>query len=174
MRPEYRVEFVQHNARLDADPALLDVQIQDAIVILRDVEHQAGADGLTSLRSAATAHRDRAAKRPADPDGANQILPRLHNGHAERFDLVHTGVRRVERTRDFVEADLAFQAPLQLSLKRADVHAAWVSLRQWDVRGDRDEVHREARPWRSLSRPRARFSPPLAKETRSVPSPDSP
>ena len=58
---ELRVQLVEDDAGLDARPALFDVQLQDAVEILRRVDDDAGADGLAGLRRAAAPQRERAA-----------------------------------------------------------------------------------------------------------------
>ena len=56
MRTQFGVQFVEHNARLDAHPALGDVQLEDAVQVFRRVGDQARSDGLSSLGRAAAAH----------------------------------------------------------------------------------------------------------------------
>src|SRR5690606_3282407 len=109
------------------------------------------------LRGAATPHRDRTPQRRADGDGFAQRVPRARHHHAEGLDLVDTGVGGVERPRDGIEADLAIHPGLQLAPQRRGAQA-----------------HSDSRPARSSSRPRVSVWPPLAKETRSVPSPPGP
>ena len=62
VRLQMRVQFIQHDARLDAHPALGGIQFQNAVVIFRGVDLKAFADRLAGLRSASSAHRQRATK----------------------------------------------------------------------------------------------------------------
>ena len=59
---ELRVQLVEHDARLDARPALRDVHFEHAVEVLRRVDLKAGADRLAGLRRAAAAHRQRTAE----------------------------------------------------------------------------------------------------------------
>ena len=72
VRPQAGVELVEHDARLDACPAFLDVHIEHRVQILRGVHHQAGADGLAALGRAAPAQRDRAPEAGADADDGDR------------------------------------------------------------------------------------------------------
>ena len=60
-RRKLRVQFVQHDARLHAHPALFGIHFEQAAVIFRSIDLQPFADGLARLRRAAAAHGDRAA-----------------------------------------------------------------------------------------------------------------
>ena len=122
---ELRVQFIQHDARLDARPALLRVHFQDAVVVLRDIDLQAFADGLSGLRSAAAAHGDGAAEAAADFDDADDVLARLGNHHADGLDLIDAGVGGVERAGDGVEADFAGDAALEFGFQGGRVDHYW-------------------------------------------------
>jgi hypothetical protein len=52
-----RVQIIEHDAGLDAGPALLDVHLEQAIEILRRIDDESRADGLSRLRRAAATHR---------------------------------------------------------------------------------------------------------------------
>ena len=73
---ELRIQFVEHDAGLDAHPSFLDIQLEDVVVILRRVDLQALADRLPGLRRAAAAHRERASELAADFDDADDVLAR--------------------------------------------------------------------------------------------------
>ena len=51
-------------------------------------------------------------------DGAEDIVARPHNDHAERLDLVDACVGRIERTRDLVESNLAVETRFEVPLQR--------------------------------------------------------
>src|SRR5688572_19866903 len=153
VRPQRRVQLVEHDARLDPRPPLGGVHLEDAIEILRRVGNQAGANRLPGLRRAAAAHRQRASKLRADADQTDEIVAGLRQHDAERLDLIDAGVGGVERAGDLVEPDFALELLLEFLAKRA---------------------HSRERPWASRSSPSARVSPPLANDTRSVPSPPGP
>ena len=72
VRPQRGVQLVEHDARLDSRPALGGVHLEDAVEILRRVDHESGADRLPGLRRAAAAHGERTAKLRADADEADR------------------------------------------------------------------------------------------------------
>ena len=59
-------------------------------------DDEAGADGLTGLRRAAAAHRDRTVASSANLNDATEIVPRPRQHNTGRLDLIHAGVSRVE------------------------------------------------------------------------------
>ena len=78
------VQLVEHDARLDAGPRAVDVQLEHRLQIPRRVDDEAGADGLAGLRRAAAAQRDRT--RAARQIGrATHIVARARHRHAERL-----------------------------------------------------------------------------------------
>ena len=56
---ERRVQLVEHDARLDARPLLVGIDLEDPVQVLRGVEHDARSDRLAGLRRAAASRRDR-------------------------------------------------------------------------------------------------------------------
>ena len=99
VRAQRRVQLVEHHAGLDARPSLVGIDLEDAIQVLRGVEHEAGADRLAGLRRAAASRRDRHAVPRGDLDGAHHRLGRSRDDDAERLDLVDAGVGRIQRAR---------------------------------------------------------------------------
>ena len=104
---ELRVQLVEHDARLHARPALLDVHFEDPVEVLRGVDLQSGPDCLAGLRRAAAAGGDGAAVGAGALQRGQYVLARADDGHPERLDLVDAGVGGVQRARHRVEADLA-------------------------------------------------------------------
>jgi hypothetical protein len=92
-----RVQLVQYDARLDADPALSRVHLEDAVEVLRRVDNEAAADRLPGLRRATAPHRQRTAVFRADGHRLDHIVPGFGDDHAERLDLVDAGVGGIER-----------------------------------------------------------------------------
>ena len=109
------VQLVEDDPRLDARPALADVQLQNAVEILRRVHDDAGADGLAGLRRASAPHRQRTAMRGADPDDADQVFPGPGEDDAPRLDLVDAGVGGIQRAGDAIETDLPGQLVLEIA-----------------------------------------------------------
>ena len=116
-----RVQLVEHDARLDARPPLRRVHLEQPVEVLRGVDDDAAADGLTRLRSAAAPHRQRAAMTAAGGHRTHDVFARLDHHHAERLDLIHAGIGGIERTGDGVEPHLALDVALELALDRVDV-----------------------------------------------------
>ena len=82
----------------DARPALVGIDLQHAVQVLRGVEDQPRADRLAGLRRAAAPRRDRHAV-PSGIVTAARRPRRSGNHHAERLDLVDAGVGGIERAR---------------------------------------------------------------------------
>ena len=117
------VELVEHDARLDARPSLVGIDLEDAVQVLRGVEHDAGADRLSGLRRAAASRRDRHAVLRGDVDGAHHGLRRSRNHDAERFDLVDAGVGRIQRARDLSKRTSPSMARFELALSATSAHS---------------------------------------------------
>ena len=100
---QLRVQLVEHDARLDARPALGGVHLEDAVEVLRGVELEAGADRLPGLRRAAAARGDRDTVATGDLDRADHVVPRARDDDAERLDLIDAGVGGVEGAGDGIE-----------------------------------------------------------------------
>ena len=107
VRGKLRVQLVEHDARLDPRPALLDVHLQKAVEVLRGVQLQPRPDRLAGLRRAAAAGGDGTPVRPGAFNGGQHVVARADDGDAERLDPVDARVGRVQRARDHVEAHLA-------------------------------------------------------------------
>ncbi len=52
------VQFVEHDAGFHSGPALFGIHFEQAVVVFRNVDVDAFADGLASLRSASATHGD--------------------------------------------------------------------------------------------------------------------
>ena len=128
-RSELGVQLIQYDARLYPDPALFGIYFEDSVVILRGIRYDALADYLAGLRRAASTHSDRAAESAADFDQADDILAVLGDYDAQRLNLINASVRRVERSRNLVEADLALNLALEFPVQAIDVHQFYVGLR---------------------------------------------
>ncbi len=178
-RRELRVQFIQHDPRLDADPAFLRVHLQHAVVKLGQIHLKALADRLAGLRSTASAHGQRASKTVAGTDGPEDVFAIPGNDDPEGLDLINARVGRVERAGDGVETHFPLDLAFEFAPQTFHVHQAYVRLR---YRRSSPYLHQaqwadsaiSVRPLCSRSSPRASVSPPLAKETRSVPSPPGP
>ena len=82
----------------------------------------------TLLRGAPAAPQSGAREPPAQPpeapakakkaDKKPKSAFRLGDDHPERLDLVDAGIGGIERARDLVEADLAFDRGLQIAAER--------------------------------------------------------
>ena len=130
-----RVQLVQHDTGLDPCPAPGRIHFEHAVEVLRRVDDDAAADGLTGLRRTAASHRQGAAVLRADRHGPHDVVARLHDHDAERLDLVDAGVGRIQRARDPVEADFALDRGFEIAPQRVDVHQR------------RTSVQRSGRPW---------------------------
>ena len=125
---QLRVQLIQHDARLDAHPALFRVHFEHAVEVFRDVDLQAGRRSPARLRRAAAAQGDRTAEAPADLERAQNVLAMPGDHHAQRLDLVDAGVGGIERAGDGVEADLAFDGAFELAPQSVSVDRARIGL----------------------------------------------
>jgi hypothetical protein len=130
-----RVELIEDDARLDACPSFRDVHLEHGPQVLRGVDDDPWTDGLAGLRGAATAHRDRASILCADADQPNEIVARLRQDDTEWFDLIDARVGRIQRTRDAIESNLAFDVGGERALEAGDVDMADIGA------GQRRQIH---------------------------------
>ena len=140
------IQFVEHDARLHADPALFDIEFEDLVVIFRSVDLQARADGLAGLRGAAAAQRDGAAKLAGDAHDADQVFARFGDHDAEGLDLIDAGVGGIEGAGDGVEADFAFDLRFQFALQSGGIDKARVGVGHRGGGGEGDEAHKRDNP----------------------------
>ena len=71
--PERPVEPVQHQARLDRDPALLPVEAHDRVQVLAEVHDERFAHGLPALRGAGAAGEEGDAVLRGNGDDARHV-----------------------------------------------------------------------------------------------------
>jgi hypothetical protein len=107
VRPEPRVELVEHDAGLDRDFGAVLVETHDLAQILGDIDDQRVAHRLAALRGAGAARQDGGlgVARHVDDQGEVGLVAR--HDHAHRFDLVDRGVGRIAAARGGVEQNLA-------------------------------------------------------------------
>ena len=101
-------ELVLHNARLDANPLLLDVRLEDLVHVLREVDVNRFADGLAREAGGAAARQDGDAVLGGDAHGLDYIALVARDYGADRLDLPSAGIGRIKDTGVRVEADFAF------------------------------------------------------------------
>ena len=107
MRLDMVIEFIQHAARLDPDPAFISVDFQNAIEVFGKIENDAGADRLACLRSSAPPRGDRHAKLSADLRYRPHVVRSFRYDDTERHDLVDAGIGRIQGTVEPVKTDFA-------------------------------------------------------------------
>jgi hypothetical protein len=117
VRFELCVELVEHDAGLDAGPALLNVQLQNASQVFRCIDDKACANRLSRLRCSAPAQRQRTALSGADSDDVDEVVTCARENDPSRLDLIDAGVGGIQRTGDPVEADFPAGLALQFSAK---------------------------------------------------------
>ena len=108
-------ELVLHDSRLDADPFLLEIGLENAVHVLGEVDVNGVPDGLTGQagRPAARQHRHlvpgaQLQQRPHVP-----VMPR--NDRADRLDLPDGRVGGVQDPGIAVEADFALDLAADLA-----------------------------------------------------------
>ncbi len=122
VRLELGVQFVEDDTRFDDGPALGDVEVEDAIAVLRGVNLQPLSDGLPGLRRPSASHRQRAAVAGTQLDDTDDVVTGARDDDAERTELVDGGVGRVECARHRIEAGFSRQRPLEIAAEAVDIH----------------------------------------------------
>ena len=107
VRPQGAIEGVQHEAGLHGDPALLEVEVEDAVQVLAEVDDEGRADRLPALRGPASTGKEGRAGLRGQRDDAGDILIGARNRHPDGIDLVDRSVRRVASAAGAVEENLA-------------------------------------------------------------------
>ena len=116
-RAQLRVQVVKHHAGFHARPPLVGVDLEDPVQVLRRIEHQSRANGLTGLRGAAASGRDRHTMPRSDVHRVHYRFGRAREDHAQRLDLIDAGVGRVERARDAIEPHLTVDGGFKFALE---------------------------------------------------------
>ena len=101
-------EPVEHHARLHAREPALRVDVEDAVEVLGEVEHDRDVDRLAREARAAAARHDRRLVLAAGADRGDDVLRRTRKDDADRQLPVVRARARVERPVAGREADLAF------------------------------------------------------------------
>ncbi len=89
---ELPVQVVQHDAGFDDCPPPLHIQRDNAVEVLREVDHQPGIDRLAGLAGPAAAGSDRHAFLAGDFQRRLDIREPLRHQHRRGHDLVERGV----------------------------------------------------------------------------------
>ena len=113
MWAERGVQAVEHHAWLHTRPSLLEVDLQDAIHVPGEVEHQGASDGLPGEAGAGAAGQERDALARGEGDGRGHILLVAGHHHPKGLFAVDAGIGAVERPGKAVEVDFSLQALLQ-------------------------------------------------------------
>jgi len=106
VRPEPRVQGVEHDARLHRDLGAVLVEADDLAQVLRHVEDQRLAHRLAALRGAGAARQDRRAGVARDVERGREVGLVARDDDADRLDLVDGGVGGVEHAVVPPEADV--------------------------------------------------------------------
>ena len=128
VRFELGVQLVEHDARLDACGAPLDVNLQQPVDVLGRVEHDAAANGLAGLRRSAAPQRQRTAKLVAQADGGDDVVAVAGDDDAQRLDLIDAGVGGVEGAGDAIEAHFAGNRRAKRPLQAGGIDARRIRL----------------------------------------------
>ena len=105
VRPQERVQPVQHDARLDHHPPSGRIEVQHAVQGAARVGDDPAPDRLAALRRPGPAHDDRRIVFTGDLDHPPHVLRRLREHDPQRTHLVDRRIRAVQPAREAVEAD---------------------------------------------------------------------
>ena len=142
---QWRVQLVEHDARLDPGPSFRDVQLEHVVEILRRIELQSRADRLSRLRRAAASRRDRHSVTARDPDGVDDVVGGAGQDDSQRLNLIDAGVGGIQRARDLIEPDLARDPMHEVTPQRVRGRARHGALRQWRRRRSDRRIRSDAR-----------------------------
>ncbi len=85
---ELAIEVVEHDAGLDHTGAILDIERQDLVQVFRDVDDDAGVDGLAALRGATATRCDDPAVVTRNRQRAQRLVDSAGHHDAGRQDLI--------------------------------------------------------------------------------------
>src|SRR5207247_5138473 len=111
-------QVVEYGPRLDAAAAALRVHLQDAVQVLRGVDHHRHVAALSGQAGAAATRQHGRAVPAADGHGLDDLVDRARDHYADRDLAVVGGVRGVEGAAAVVEAHLARDARAQVGFER--------------------------------------------------------
>ena len=112
-----RAKRVENDAGLHARDALLDVELENPVHVLREVEHDRDVAALAGEARARAAREDRRVERSARRHGRTHIVVVPRNDDADRHLAVVRGIGRVQRAAAAVEADFAAHGPPKLAVE---------------------------------------------------------
>jgi hypothetical protein len=115
VRPEVRIELVEHDTRLHGHRARGRVKLDDPVEMLRVIDDERCAHGLAALRGAAAARQNRHAFLDGDAESRERVFLAPRHHHADRLDLVDRRVGCVAPARCRVEQHVAPHLSLQTS-----------------------------------------------------------
>ena len=145
-------QVVEHDARLDARPSAVGVDLQDRVEVAAEVEHDRGVDRLAADAGAGAARQDRDAEAMAHLDRGEHVVGVVGLDHSDRHVPVVGGVRAPHGTARGVEA----HGPTD-DLGQLLAQGRRVNLRFRGLRGSRHVpslARRSPAPWGgSRSRP---------------------
>jgi hypothetical protein len=95
MRFQVAVEFVTHHSGFHPNPALGDIQFQQAMAMAGHIDHHAASDRLADQTRPAAARKNGKLVAGAKADGGKDVgaIPRLND--RKRHDLVHARIRGI-------------------------------------------------------------------------------
>src|SRR5262245_38205040 len=119
------VELVLYQPGLHPRPLLLDVDLDDLVHVAREVEDKGAVDRLAGERGAAAARQQRDLLIARDLHRSANVVGIARDDDANRLDLVHGGVGRVEELGALIEPDITADDATQRTLEV--VHAAIIT-----------------------------------------------
>ena len=132
---------IQDHAGLDAGNALLDIHLENAIHVLREVEHDCDVAALTGQARAGAAGEYRRFERSADGDrGAHVVFVAWHDNTNGYLPVVR-GVGGVQRPAAAIEAHFAAHRAPELAV---ELGGACERVDRFSVRTERKRCHRPA------------------------------
>ena len=109
MRPEKRVQCIEHHTRFDPYSLRNRVEIQNVAQVFAVIDNQRCADGLSALRRTRSARQDCNIFIGGYFKRAQSVFAALRYRNTQWRDLINRGVARISAERKFVEQYLAVE-----------------------------------------------------------------
>jgi hypothetical protein len=104
--PQFSVQPVEHDPRLDPGAPVVGIDGDDPVEILAAIDDEGPGHGLAALRGARTTRQYRHARLAGDRNRGGRVPAVPRHDDAQRLDLIERGVGRVAPATERVEHDL--------------------------------------------------------------------
>ncbi len=125
---QFGIELLQHDAGLNTGRSCGGVDLENLIQVLRCIDHQRPANGLSGQAAPAASRKDGQVVLRGKLDRGPHVINGARQDDTQRFYLIVAGVGAVEHAAVLIEASFAADAPGKFGLERLD-HLGFVRVR---------------------------------------------